>query len=247
VNRLWFGVSGLVLSLLVVTVVWGGDDTKPTKPFGPKDGIFPGMQFPLLTPKMMENLKLSDEQKEKIETLLKEFHEKQKEAMTKFRDTLEKVQKEKNPSNPPKIGQLYQEFIASARKHHAAEEGKLKDLLTEEQKKKYEELKKELHPPPSTFPPFAGTQPPFPGPGQGPMMMMMRPFPGHIVPPFIEVSLKLTKEQKEKIAKIQKEAEEKVMEVFNDDQKKQAETMKKAFEKSFPTPPVPPKETKPKD
>jgi len=237
VNRLWFGVSGLVLSLLVVTVVWAADDPKPTKPFGPKDAFFPGMQAPLLTAKMKEKLKLSDEQKEKVEALLKEFHEKQKEAMTKYQESLEKMRKDANPSNATKMGKLFQEFIASARKHHAAEEGKLKDLLTEDQKKTYVELKKELSPGPN--PPFTGPQPPFPGPGPGPMMMMR--FPGHIIPPFMEGSLKLSKEQKEKIAKVQKEAEEKVMEILNDEQKKQVETMKKAFDKAFPAP----KESKP--
>jgi len=222
-----------MLSLLVVTVVWAADDPKPTRPSGPKDGFFPGMQAPLLTPKMQEKLKFSDEQKEKVEALLKDFHAKQKEAMTKFQETMEKARKEGNPSNPGKMAQLGQEFFASSRKLHTEAEGKLKGLLTEDQKKTYEELKKQLPPGPGAFPPFVGGQPPFTGPGPG----MMRPFPGHILPPFVEVSLKLSNEQKEKIAKIQKEAEEKVMEVLNDEQKKQVETMKKAFEKTFPTPP----------
>jgi len=236
-NRLWFGVSGLVLSLLVVTVVSSAEDPKPPKTFPPKEGVFT-IQPQLLTPKMQEKLKLSDEQKEKVDTLVKEFGEKQKESMTKFHDTIEKMRKDMNPSDVGKMGQLGQEFFASSRKQHAETEGKLKALLTEEQKKKYEELKKELPTIPSTFPPFGGPQPPFQGAG--------RMFPGHIVPPFMEGMLKLTKEQKDKIAKVQKEAEEKVMEVLNEDQKKEVEKIKKGFEKSFPTP-FPPRETPSKE
>jgi len=235
-NRLLFGVSGLVLSLLVVTVVLAAEDQKPPKTTGPGDTPSFGMQMPLLTPKMLEKLNLSDEQKEKVDALVKKYGEKQKESMKKLHDTMEKFRKDMNPGDRAKMAQSMQEFMASSGKQHTEAEGKLKALLTEEQKKKYEELKKELPTFPTTFPPFGGPNPTFP-PG------MMRPFPGQIIPPFVEGMLKLSKEQKEKIAKVQKEAEDKVMEILNEEQKKQVETMKKAFEKSFPGGTFPPRET----
>jgi hypothetical protein len=66
---------------------------------------------------------------------------------------------------------------------------------------------------------------------------MMAPFPGQIIPPFLQTQLKLTPEQREKIDKIQKETEGKVMEVLTDEQRKQLEAFKKGFEQMFPRPP----------
>jgi C-terminal processing protease CtpA/Prc len=51
--------------------------------------------------------------------------------------------------------------------------------------------------------------------------------PGQIVPAEVQGQLKLTAEQKEKLAKLQKDTEAKVMELLTDEQKKQLEELKK--------------------
>lgn len=70
---------------------------------------------------------------------------------------------------------------------------------------------------------FSGLQPGF----GFPQAMIVPQVPGQLVPADVQGKLKLTAEQKEKLAKLQKDAEAKFMELLTDEQKKQLEDMKK--------------------
>jgi Spy/CpxP family protein refolding chaperone len=242
-NRLRGAVLGLGLGLVLAGLTWAEEKPKrpPDNPPVPLDPIpFLQAQLPLLTPAMREKLKLTDEQKEKVEKIVKEFTSAQKKGAEKLHEAMEKARQDKNPEGFRKVGELVRETIEAAQKRRTQAEGKLKEVLTEEQKKTYEQLKKEL-------PPFPGGQPPFPG-GTPPFFPGMMQVPGQILPPHLQQLLKLTPEQKEKLAKLQKEAEGKVMELLTDEQKKQLEEMKKRLGPGgFPPPPPPAREVPPKE
>lgn len=57
--------------------------------------------------------------------------------------------------------------------------------------------------------------------------MLVPQFPGQLVPAEVQGRLRLTDEQKEKLARLQKETEAKFMELLTDEQKKQLEELKK--------------------
>jgi Spy/CpxP family protein refolding chaperone len=221
-NRLSCWLFVLVFALVVESA---RAQEKPRPPDRPPDAGFPGLGVrPLLPPALIEKLELNSKQKEQVEKLQKELFEKQKEAGTKLREAYEKAQKGGDPEAIRKVREQAQELFQGVAKHYREAEDKLKEILTEEQRKKYEQFRKEA---PFGFP--GGAPGAFPGggfpggfPGGG-----FRMIPGYVLPPPVQEMLKLTPEQKEKISKLQKEAEDKMMEVLTDEQKKQLEEMKK--------------------
>jgi Spy/CpxP family protein refolding chaperone len=86
---------------------------------------------------------------------------------------------------------------------------KLEELLSEEQRKQLKELQKNAGP----------SGPGSPGGPGGP------PEIGRIMPGSIQDKLKLTTDQKDKLADLQKEADRKVDEILKEDQKKQLKGM----------------------
>jgi Spy/CpxP family protein refolding chaperone len=228
-NRWFCWVLGLGLALVLSA---GTQAQEPKQPDRPPGGFTPGaLARPLLPAQLLERLNLTEDQKEKIGKLQKEFTEKQKEAYGKLRELMEKAQR----TNDEDARRQVKEAMQAAEKQRQEVEGKVKDILTGEQQRKYEELKKDL-------PAFGGYPPGGPGPGRPGYPMMVGPptfFPGHVFPPFVQEMLKLTPEQREKINKLQKDAEEKMMEVLTEEQKKQLEAMKKKMTGGAGRPPAP--------
>ena len=68
-----------------------------------------------------------------------------------------------------------------------------------------------------------GFGPPGGGPGG---FMMMPPRPGEILPPMVQVRLRLSAVQKGELALIQKEVDERLAQILNDEQKKQIQEMR---------------------
>ena len=90
-------------------------------------------------------------------------------------------------------------------------EGQFAGVLNDDQKTQFEEFKRQ------------GPRPGGPGDRPG-----FRPPPGPMVlPPEIQQRLKLSEEQRDKLAKLQKELEEKINGILTEEQKKQYEEMKK--------------------
>ncbi|MBY0528129.1 MAG: Spy/CpxP family protein refolding chaperone [Gemmataceae bacterium] len=202
---LWLG-----LALFLTPFASGADDEK--KPGKGKFGGQIGQGQPLLSAEAMEKLKLSSEQKEKITKLVKDFEDKSKDLTGKIREDLQKAIQDKDKDAIKSAAEKMRDVREQAGKLRTEFEGKLTGLLTDEQKKKFEEIKKE-QPQPR---PFGGK----PQPGN-------RPGPGQLLPPELQDELKLTSEQKEKIAKLQKELEGKLNDVLTDEQKKKLEELKK--------------------
>ncbi len=241
-NRVSCWVLGLVLGLLLTARAGAQDKPKPPVPPDRPPGFGPptiGLPAPLLPPQLAEKLDLTTEQKEKIDKLLKEHADKQKEAMAKVREAMEKAKGDQEALR--KAGEQFRELLQGGGKARQEAEAQLKEILTKEQAKKYDELKKEYAPPGP-----GGVGPGFPpGPGGG-----FHFSPVMVIPGPLQQMLKVTPEQKEKLDKIQKEAEGKVMEVLTDEQKKQLEELKKRFQPAGegpvppPLPPPPPPERK---
>jgi Spy/CpxP family protein refolding chaperone len=224
-NRLCCWLLPLAFALAAQSVRAQDKPKPPDRPPGPGSGPFPAMR-PLLTPGTADKLGLNAKQKEEIDKLQKELGDKQREAFTKLREAYEKAMKDGNKEALSKVQEQAKEMMQAMQKQHQEAEAKLKDILNEEQQKKYEQLKKAA--------PFG-----FPGgpPGGGFPMGSYRMFPGQVLPPPVQDMLKLTAEQKEKINRIQKEAEDKIMEVLTEDQKKRIEDLKKRFPGAPPPPP----------
>jgi Spy/CpxP family protein refolding chaperone len=183
---------------------------------------------PLLPPPMQQKLDLNAEQKKGIEKIRKDLEDGQRQEAAKVHESLEKARQSKDPEAYRKIGEQFQQLWHNAEKQRAAAEGKIEALLTSEQKKKYEEMKKE----------WPGTAPPsYPGLGSPPPApAAVRPFPGQVLPLPVQQMLHLTPEQKEKLARVQKDTEAKVREVLTDAQKKQLDEMR-PMRSPMPLPP----------
>jgi Spy/CpxP family protein refolding chaperone len=211
--------TGLALALVLATGVGAQDKGKPPPGGPPAFGPFQMMMRPLLPPPALEKLDLSADQKAEVEKLQKEFRDKLK-PLDDLRETMEKAAKDRDPDAMRKAQEQMRELAQSLTKHREEAEAKLAKVLNKEQLQKFEEIKRQqpgFGPGPG---PIGG--PPIPGGG-------FRLFPGQLVMPPVEQMLKLSAEQKEKIAKVQKEAEDKVMEILTDEQKKTVERMKKGF------------------
>lgn len=206
----------LVLGLLSAGLAGLGtlqaaDDAKPRE--RGKRGQFPAAAVDLLPADLDEKLALSTEQKEKLARLRDDVRARQKAVLDKLRDAMQQARQNKDRD---KLREQFQAFRQEAEKLRGEVEAKLKELLSDEQKKKFEELKKNL--PQATGRPFGlFARPGFP---------QRAAAPGQLLPPELQERLGLTAEQKEKIANLQKEAETKLRDVLTDEQKKKLDELK---------------------
>ena len=164
------------------------------QPFGRAGG-------PLLTPEAVDKLKLSAEQKEKYAKIDEEYKDKQKAAGEKLKEAIQ-------GQDRAKILEAYQNQRTEAEKLRNDSLKKVEALLGDEQKKTFEEVKKEQPKPAIRLPGAA------PGGGQ-------------VLPPVIQERLKLSDEQKKKVDDLQKELEAKILGVLTEEQRKQYDELKK--------------------
>jgi hypothetical protein len=172
---------------------------------------------PLVPAELQDKLKLTDEQKKKLADLEKEFQGKSKEA----NDKLTQIRAKIRDRTPVEAVQQLREQMQAVRQLRADYEGKVKALLDDDQKKKYE----------------AEARPARPAIQIQPALPLRRPAPnapGQLLPADVLEKLNLTAEQKEKLEKLLKEYENKALDVLTDEQKKKYEDLKK--ETPQPTP-----------
>jgi Spy/CpxP family protein refolding chaperone len=214
------------------------DPKKPDKlaqPPGDRPVGIPGSAgLPLLTPGELNKLDLSKEQKEKVEKLVKDYEAKQKEITEKMGEL-----RSKPPTDPVAFRDKMREFFQATQKARTEADGKIKEILNDEQKKKFEEIQKSrprFPGPGGPFGPGGLGGPPF-GPGGGGPFAMMGV--GKVLPPFLAERMNLTKEQKADLEKLQKEVDEKLGKILNADQKKMLEQLKSGRPPLTPIPPRP--------
>lgn len=187
--------------------------------------VRPG-EAPLLTAAAINDLKLSDEQRDKYAKIESDFKDKVKAAQEKQRTDLAGV------NERAKVREAVEAFQAATAKAREDRLAKVESLLNADQKKQFAQIK---------------LQPVQPGGG-------VRPLPIQIggaginplVPVPVQNRLQLTDEQKKQLEAIQKEAEAKIMKLLTDEQKKTLEQMKKGpLIRPNPIQPVPPIQIRP--
>jgi Spy/CpxP family protein refolding chaperone len=161
----------------------------------------------LLSTDAVAKLNLTAEQKEKYTKIEDEFKDKQKAAGEKAREAFQSKDRDK-------IQEALQAMRADSEKLRTDYLAKVEGLLTADQKKTFDEVKKEQ--------PRGG----FGRPGQGGGFGGGR-VGGQVIPPAAQESLKLSEEQKRKVEALQKELEGKILGVLTEEQKKQYEELKK--------------------
>jgi Spy/CpxP family protein refolding chaperone len=208
VSRLFVMGAAVVLILAVGSVAAAADDNGirlqslvqeaqvQVRPLG-AGGV-------LLAPTAIEKLKFTAEQKEKFAKIEAEFKEKQKAASEKFQEAYKS-------GDRAKIKEASEKFRTDSEALRNESLGKVAAMLTDEQKKTFEEVKKEQ--PRFNVVPLPGRPVPQPA--------------GQVLPPAIQEKLKLTDEQKKKIEELQKELESKIIGVLTEEQKKQYDELKK--------------------
>lgn len=222
-NLFRYGLFALSLALLTsLTTPAAGAHEKPERgkgKFGDRIGA-----MKLLPGDAADKLKLSDEQKEKLAKIEKDFAEKIKEGFEKNRDAIKKAFEDGDRDAARKA---MEEVRKAGEKIRDEFQEKLAGVLTDEQKKKFEEIKKDA---PRFGPGRNGDRPSGDRPS-GDRPSGDRPSgtagPGQVLPRPLQDELKLTDEQKEKLAKIQKDTEAKLMELLTEEQKKKLEELKK--------------------
>ena len=167
---------------------------------------------PVMPAELAEKLGLSAEQKDKIAKLQADFDKQNQEAQAKMKDAIQSKDREK-------IRAATQQLGVNPFKARQELETKVKDVLTEEQKKKFDEQR------PQGRPGFG--RPGFPG-GPGPQ-------PGVILPAPLQERLELTAEQKEKLAQLQKDVDAKLGSILTEEQKKRLDQLKQAHGRPAPT------------
>jgi len=169
-----------------------------------------GAAGPLLSADDMEKLKLSSDQKGKVEKIVADFDEKAKAVAEKVREAMQKARENMDRDAFAQIREITQE----AQKAREDATGKITALLTDEQKKTFEELQQQRR---------------RRGPGGGPGGQPFGRFggtPGQILPPALQQRLELTNDQKEQVEKLQKEVTEKLNKILNEEQRKRLEEMR---------------------
>jgi Spy/CpxP family protein refolding chaperone len=227
-TRVRFTVGALGLALLCVAGSVQADDEKPQRPSTnrqrpgqdrqrPGFGGFNLRPAPLLSKEEQEKLKLTDDQKSKVEKVVSAFDKEQKAATDKLREAMEKARDGGDREAFRDIMQKARELREGNEKARTDAEAKLKAILTDEQKKTFDEIKKD-RPARSPFP--GGRGPGVFGGGFGGFA------PGQILPGIVQERLELSKEQKEQLDKLQKEVDQKLQKILNDDQKKKLDDLK---------------------
>ncbi len=186
------------------------DDKKPDQPRRPGGGQG-GFQFgggtpvPLLSEKEMGELKLSDKQKDQVSKVIKDFDAKQKEMAKEMQDLLG------GGGRPDR--EKMTKMREDRTKAREDAEGKLKSALDDDQKKKFDDLKK-ARPQRGGFGGAGGGF----GGGRGGAFT-----PGQILPPGSKDRLELTDEQKKKVDDLEKKVKDALDKILTDDQKKKLE------------------------
>ncbi len=212
------GVSVLVLSAAFVGA--SQDPALPVPPLQPGDvKIFPLLPpgisgSELLAAKGVEKLALTKEQKADYDKLNAEYKAKHKE----LGNTTKAIPTE---TDPEKLRELLKNHVKAQTEAFAAIQklrpeylAKVEKLLTDDQKRLFDEVRREA---PSPVGPILGVPPAHFG--------MQRS--GQFLPADLQQQLKLSDEQRKKIDEFQKDLETKVLNLLTDDQKKAFEDMRK--------------------
>jgi Spy/CpxP family protein refolding chaperone len=221
-TRLRYLALGIGLAVLLAAGSTGADDKKDDKKADPpRRGGFverlTNVGGPLVPTDTLDKLKLTADQKEKVEKLQKEFADKEKEAVGKAREAMQKAVQDRDRDAIRKAAEQVGAALRDGRKLRDDYEGKVKAVLTDDQKKTYEAALKER--------PRGGIAGGFPGGAGG--FGRAAQGPKELSSPDVQQKLNLTAEQKEKLEKLKKEFEEKSLGVLTDEQKKKFEEIKK--------------------
>lgn len=195
--------SGLMVVLLLsgVDSTAGQDRTQKR----PNRVVGQGATGPLVSAGLQEQLALSKEQKETIEKFEKEFAEKSKDTEAKMKEAREKARQDKNR-------EALQKVIEVAQKVRGEYEDKVKAVLNDEQKKKFDAGKQAGR--------QLGRRPGVRPDGRGDAKL-------DLASKEVQEKLVLTAEQKEKLETLQKEYEAKSVETLTKEQKEKFEELKK--------------------
>jgi outer membrane protein assembly factor BamB len=112
-------------------------------PAGGGPGAFGPRARPLLTPAALDRLQLTDKQKEQVEKLQKEFADQQQGQLAKAGQAMQKAQGDKDPEAMPKALEKLREAFQGSEKARGDYLAKLRDFLTDGQKKSFDQLQKE--------------------------------------------------------------------------------------------------------
>ncbi len=188
-KRLWLSVA------LTFGLVASAEAQQPRQPFG-------GRGAELVPAQVAEKLKLSADQKEKLAKIQADYEAKTKDMRDKLRAGFQGGNREDARKLFEEMRTVRQDF-----------EGKFTALLSDEQKKTYQEAREQGRG-------FGGG-----GPG-GFAVFAGRGQIGQILPAPLQEQLKLTAEQKEKLEKLQKETEGKLNDILTAEPKKQLEELR---------------------
>jgi Spy/CpxP family protein refolding chaperone len=218
--RRMFLCLGLAVTLGVLPSSAAAQDSKDKKKERPRGDVSAGIGQ--LAPEVAEKLKLTDEQKAKVAQLQKDFKQQHQQDLDKLRDVMSQVREAMTKAGTDKdrdaMRRAFQDLRAQGQTIHKLREEfdtKLAGVLRDEQKKQYEELKKERSP----FARFRDRR------SGGRPNSDSRPGVSGLLPR--ELQNDLSAEQKEKLAKLQQEVEGKVLSILTDAQKKRYEELKK--------------------
>jgi len=151
-------------------------------------------------PRILGQLGLTAEQKEKAEKWMKEVGEKHDAAKQKLDEAVEQA---KQNQDRQKVRELFQGHEQAMAKLQEELLRQVEGVLTDEQKRKFAEVQQRRRP-------------------EGGLQGL-----GQILPSPLQERFGLTSEQKEKVAKLQKETEAKLREILNDEQNKRLDELKR--------------------
>ena len=195
-----FGLVGLMIA---ATLASGQDQQQKDKVQG-KFGAFGGAGK--LPADLADKLGLNADQKDKLAKFTQEYESKTKEAQAKMQKAMEDAKANKDFAAIRTVGQEVREVNTKARE---AFDTQLAQVLNEDQKKKFEEIKKAQ---PAAGRGFGG----FGGGGSA----------GQVLSQGVQDRLELTQEQKDKVASLQKEIDGKLGQILTPDQKKKLDDLK---------------------
>ncbi len=235
-------IAGLAVALVSLSLVRADEEPKPAQQ-PPRTGGFqrPGggggglasLNQPLVSTELAEKLALTKDQKVKIAKLTKEYESKNKAEIAKATEMLEKLRENRGDGSGLRE---VMEVVSKVRQERQDALAKVKDVLTDDQKKIFDEANPVRRPFGGGFGgPGGGGG--FGGPGGGGFGRTGRTAtgtPGVILPKTAQDSLKLTEEQKRKIEQMQKDIDAQLDKVLTVEQRRQLEEMKRATQNTSP-------------